>query len=120
MDLILSQTNPPYLLQIQYNIILTFTPASPNYSLPRVTRLKLYTYFSSLQSMAHLILIFTSPVNLNEAIYVQDQDDDDDDDNNCNNSYGPTMALNHGSPTPGQRAAAAWAPAATSVIYECT
>jgi hypothetical protein len=60
----------------------------------------LYTILS-LQCMAHLILNIISPVTLYEATYVQGNDG-----NNSNNSYDPKMALNHGSPTPGQRTVA--------------
>ena len=69
MDLILGQTNPHYLLQIQFNsgFILILRPhlASVLF-LELPPRLNLCTNFSSLQCMAHLILNFISPVILNE------------------------------------------------------
>jgi hypothetical protein len=65
---------------------------------------KPYTILS-LQYMAHLILNIISPVTIYETTYVQGNDG-----NNSNNSYDPKMALNHGYPTPGQRAAAACDP----------
>jgi hypothetical protein len=73
MDLILSQTNPHYLLQIQFNsrFILILRQHLPSVLCLESPRLNLCTNFSSLLCMAHLILNFTSPLTLNELLTYQ-------------------------------------------------
>jgi hypothetical protein len=92
VDLILSQTNHHYLLQIQFNIrfILTLKPTPPKCSPPGNFRTEnvhqFIIYPMRATCIAHLILNFISLIILNKATYLQG-----DDGNNSKNVSRPLM-----------------------------